>query len=74
MDYQKLIAESLTGLKDPDTMKACKLKSVEINDDNSVTVILDSCDQNTNYTCIEREIAQRILSFEGVTQVQVEFH
>ncbi|MEG6615756.1 hypothetical protein V6C27_04850 [Peptococcaceae bacterium 1198_IL3148] len=75
MDYQKQITDSLFGLKDPNTMKdiSCNLKAIEISDDNAVTVVLGGCCPDKDYKSLEHEIAQRVLSFEGVTQVQVQF-
>ena len=76
VEMQKQISESLKGLKDPQTGQdiSAQLKDLEVNENGCVKIIINTSGQNTNYASLENEIAQRVLAFEGIGEVQVEFH
>ncbi len=76
MEMQKQINEALKGLKDPQTGQDifAQLKNLEVNENGCVKIIINTSAHDTNYAALEKEIAQRVLAFEGIGELQIEFH
>ncbi|MTI82025.1 MAG: hypothetical protein FH758_14340 [Firmicutes bacterium] len=73
MNMEQNIFESLHGLKDPETGNDLQINKMDVDEEGNIILFINSSSEDTNYTSVEKEIAQRVLAFEGVKQVQVRF-
>ncbi|MBO8138628.1 MAG: hypothetical protein H0Z40_10945 [Desulfotomaculum sp.] len=73
MNMEERILDSLSVIKDPATGDGIAFKQMNVKDDGTVSLVINSSAANTNYKNLEEEIAQKVLAFEGVKEVQVKF-
>ena len=75
MGIDQYLKEALYGLKDPvsSTDIISQIRNIDVHENGSVKVLINISSEETNYQHLEKEIAQRILAFEGICQVQIEF-
>lgn len=74
MGIEQYLQEALYGLKDPVSCTdiIIQIKDIVVYENGTVKILINSSSKETNYQHLEKEIAQRILAFEGISQVQIE--